>query len=44
MCDFIEMDSILHMFDDLEIDLDYDLDTTEQSDDVTKGEDEDGEL
>lgn len=42
MCDFIEMGSILHMFDDLEIDLDWD--ETDPPIDILEGEDEDGEL
>ena len=45
MCDYIEMDSILGMFDDdLEIDTDDDWDETDPPIDVLEGEDDYVEL
>ena len=44
MCDYIEMDSILGMFDDLEIDIDDDWDETDPPIDILEGEDEYVEL
>ena len=45
MCDYIEMYSILGMFDDdLVVDVDEDWDLMDPPIDVLEGEDEDGEL